>query len=185
MRGAAAPELGQGEGAASPVRESRPWLPGGPLPAALVTGHAAIDAEHGQLLSSMTSLRRICTDYAALPHCRQCAASTRRDCESGLISLLGDLLAFILDHFVHEEGIMRDTLMLAVDRDVCEAHIEDHAAISAKVQQIVARLEPEHLVERIRELDRLLSRWLNHHIALHDVLLVRWVDRQEFASLRR
>ena len=59
MRGAAAPALGQGEGAASPVRESRPWLPGGPLPAALVTGHAAIDAEHGQLLSSMTSLRRI------------------------------------------------------------------------------------------------------------------------------
>ena len=80
---------------------------------------------------------------------------------------------------------MRDSLLMTIDRDLCEAHIEDHAAISAKVQQIVARLEPEHLVERIRELDRLLSRWLNHHIALHDVLLVRWVDRQEFASLRR
>ena len=80
---------------------------------------------------------------------------------------------------------MRDTLMLAVDRDVCEAHIEDHAAISAKVQQIVSRLESDHLVERIRELDQLLSRWLTHHIALHDVLLVRWIDRQEFASLRR
>jgi hemerythrin len=29
----------------------------------------------------------------------------------------------------------------------------------------------------IRELDELLMRWVGNHIALHDILLVRWLER--------
>ena len=98
--------------------------------------------------------------------------------------MLGDLLAFILEHFRTEDEIMRDSLMLMVDREVCQAHMEDHAAISGKVQEIVAALDPMTTVVLIRELDALLMRWVGNHIALHDILLVRWLER-DGSSLRQ
>ena len=78
-----------------------------------------------------------------------------------------------------EETVMRDSLLLMVDRDVCEAHMEDHAAISSAVQQIVSSLDSSHIVSRIRELDTLLTRWMTNHIALHDMLLSRWISRED------
>lgn len=104
---------------------------------------------------------------------------TRHHCENQLVAMLGDVLSFILDHFKTEETIMRDSLMRMVDRELCEAHVEDHAAISSKVQEIIAKLDPMNSVALIRELDVLLSRWIVNHIALHDVLLVRWVQRED------
>ena len=95
------------------------------------------------------------------------------------MSLLGDLLAFIMDHFQTEEKLMRDSLMVLVDRDLCQAHMEDHAAISGKVQQIVAALDPMHTSALIRELDALLHTWVTHHVALHDLWLMRWVERED------
>jgi len=93
--------------------------------------------------------------------------------------MLGDVFAFILDHFKTEEMVMRDSLLLMVDRDVCEAHMEDHAAISSAVQKIVSSLDSQHIVSRIRELDALLARWETNHIALHDLILSRWIARED------
>ena len=74
---------------------------------------------------------------------------------------------------------MRDSMLLVIDRDVCQAHMEDHAEIAAKVQEIVSALDSHHVVSRIRELDALLARWVTNHIALHDMLLSRWIARDD------
>jgi hemerythrin-like metal-binding protein len=160
-------------------QEASPWLLGGELPPELVTGHKTIDAEHRLLLSCVASLRKVCVDHLNVASCCGCDPSARGSCENELVALLGDLLAFILDHFKNEEAIMRDSLLRMVDRDVCEAHMEDHAAISGKVLEIVASLDPMNSVGLIRDLDVLLSRWIVNHIGLHDVLLVRWVERED------
>lgn len=156
-----------------------PWQEGGALPAELVTGHPSIDFEHRQLLACMMATRQICHDLRGLPTCGQCIPERRSLCESDLIRILGDLLTFILDHFKTEEALMRDSLLLMLDRDVCEAHKEDHAAISASIHEIVARIDPMLTVQRLRELDHLLGRWITNHIMLHDMLLVRWIERED------
>lgn len=154
------------------------------LPPELLTGHPHLDAEHGLLLSSIANLRRVCVDQLRFQHCGHCDQDRRQHCEGTLVSMLGDLLAFILEHFRTEDEIMRDSLMLLVDREVCQAHMEDHAAISGKVQEIVAALDRMTTVVLIRELDALLMRWVGNHIALHDILLVRWLER-DGSSLRQ
>ena len=161
------------------VDRSVPSYPYKILPAALVTGHKYIDFEHQLLLNCMASLRQVCSGFPANEGCESCAASSRVACEGGLVSLLGDLLVFMMDHFQYEERLMRDSLLMMVDRDLCEAHMEDHAAISEKVQQIIARLNPMRISLLIRELDALLHGWVTHHIALHDIWLVRWTEREE------
>ncbi len=155
------------------------WLITGNLPPELVTGHRLIDLEHRFLISAIANLRRICIDQSNLVNCLGCGETVQEKCESQLIGMLGDIFAFILEHFKTEEGIMRDSLLLMVDRDVCRAHMEDHAEIAAKVQEIVSSLNPAHVVSRIRELDALLARWVTNHIALHDLLLSRWIARDD------
>ncbi len=151
-----------------------------PLPKELITGHAVIDQEHRLLLGCIRRLREICDDHdAARVSCAGCNPGLVADCESRLVGILGDLLAFILDHFRNEEHIMRDSLLLAIERETCEAHMEDHAAISSKVLEIVANLETPKTIQRLRELEELLLRWVTNHVSLHDMLLVRWLERED------
>ncbi len=149
------------------------------LPPELVTGHRHLDAEHRLLLECISNLRGICIDQVNFRHCSDCHQAQRNHCENHLVSMLGDLLAFILDHFRMEEEIMRDSLLQMVNREICEAHMEDHAAISGKVQEIVGALDPMNTVGLIRDLDGLLTRWVSNHIEMHDMLLVRWVERED------
>ncbi|UCV21719.1 hemerythrin domain-containing protein [Ferribacterium limneticum] len=155
------------------------WLSTGELPAELVTGHKLIDSEHRFLIAAIANLRRVCIDHVNLKDCTGCSDERQQRCEADVIAMLGDVFAFILDHFKTEEMVMRDSLLLMVDRDVCEAHMEDHAAISLAVQQIVSSLDSHHIVSRIRELDTLLARWETNHIALHDLILSRWIARED------
>lgn len=149
------------------------------LPADLKTGHPLLDTGHAHLLACVEGLRRICIDHRNFRSCAGCGGGARVKCEDQLVSMLGDLLAFVLDHFKVETQIMRDSLLLVVDREICEAHMEDHAAISGKVLEIVAALDPLNTVGRIRQLDVLLEQWLNNHMALHDNILARWVERED------
>lgn len=149
------------------------------LPAALKTGHPVLDDGHAHLLACIASLRRICIDPVNLATCGGCSEMARKGCEDQLVAMLGDLLAFVLDHFMLEAEIMRSSLLQVVDRAVCEAHMEDHAAISGKILEVVAALDPLNTVSRIRQLDVLLEQWTNHHMALHDMALARWVERED------
>ncbi|MBL8429472.1 MAG: hypothetical protein JNJ95_06245 [Dechloromonas sp.] len=74
---------------------------------------------------------------------------------------------------------MRESLLLLGDHDLCAAHMEDHAAISSTVQKIVSSLDHQQVVSQIRELDALLARWVTNHIALHDLMLSRWIARED------
>ena len=164
-------------GEASPFNE----LLGRNLPAGLNTGIAQVDFGHAQLLSCIAALRNLCA-HPTNNSCTTCDIAPQGKCEPALIGLLGDLLAFILDHFHIEEKAMRDSLLYMVDRHVCEAHMEDHALISEKIQQIVAAIDPSITVQQVRELEKLLVRWESNHIVLHDQALERWILRQDILA---
>ena len=148
------------------------------LPAALDTGYPMVDAEHQQLLACMRTLRGLCDGLYSRNDCSGCSAVRRQQCDGNLVGLLGDLLAFILEHFQTEEAAIHDSLLRIVDRDLCEAHAEDHAEIATKVQEIVCALNPLRSVLLLRELDRLLQRWLENHIQMHDLVVARWMKHE-------
>jgi hemerythrin-like metal-binding protein len=155
------------------------WLATGQLPPALVTGNQLIDSEHCFLISALADLGKVCVDQASVKDCSACGLVRQRCCEELVVDMLGDLIAFVLDHFRTEEALMRDSLLLMVDRFACEAHMEDHAAISARVLEIVSSLDPLRIVSRIRELNGVLSCWTVNHIARHDQFLLPWISRED------
>lgn len=150
------------------------------LPSELVTGNSRLDFDHQQLLACMARLEAICQQrQVTTASCGICPSTVKKTCQGNLVALLGDILAFILDHFQHEEQVMRDSLLMMVDRDVCEAHMEDHAAISAKVQEVVSALDIAQTPVLIGDLENLLESWVNNHIILHDLWLARWLQRED------
>lgn len=152
-----------------------------PLAMELQTGNLTIDGEHRQLYALLQTARSICLDMAVHRDCRSCSEARRAHCENALVKVLGDLLIFILDHFKTEESIMRESLLIMIDRLLCETHMEDHAAISAKIERIIAALDPLQTVSQLRELDTVLGRWATLHIATHDMALVNWIEREDSA----
>ncbi len=148
----------------------------GDLPAELHTGHTLINQEHRQVLMIIQRLRQVCPHFVEGKLCTSCSDEVSDTCQSGLMSLLGDLFAFILEHFRHEEKLMRESLMLSMDRELCDAHMEDHAEIATKVQEVVMGIDKGQTASMIRELDVLLHRWLNHHISLHSMMLGQWLE---------
>lgn len=158
-----------------------PAVPDGLLAVELLTGNLTIDADHQQLYAILKAGRSVCLDMAAHRSCSACAPERRDHCENHLLKLLGDLLSFILDHFKMEEAMMRDSLLVMVDRMRCESHVEDHAAISSKIERIIAALDSLHTVDLLRELDFLLGAWITKHIATHDMALVNWIEREDSA----
>ena len=156
-------------------------LQGDQLPADFLTGNLVVDTEHQRLYALLRSAHHICIDMDGYRDCSGCLRSRRGHCDGSLLKLLGDLLSFSLDHFRTEEGLMRDSLLIMVDRLQCEEHIEDHAAMSSRIERIIAALDDRHTVELLREVNEVLANWVMTHIRTHDVRLVSWIEREDSA----
>lgn len=142
------------------------------VPPELLTGNPEIDNEHRLLLRAIEGLRNICDRFEDAADCQGCAHVGARGCDNFLVETLGDLLMFLVDHFRNEEDLMRVGRVSIVDRELCERHKEDHAAISHAVQEIIGALAPQRTVDHIRRLHSLLENWVCNHIRLHDMVLV-------------
>ncbi|MFZ2269713.1 MAG: hemerythrin domain-containing protein [Azonexus sp.] len=146
-----------------------------------LTGNPTIDAEHQELYAILKMARSICVDMLALRNCAGCDVARRDHCESHLLKLLGDLLFSIVEHFKVEESMMRESLLIMVDHLQCELHMEDHAAISSKIERIIAALDTLPTVDLLREVEKVLASWVMNHIATHDMTLVNWIEREDSA----
>ncbi|MBL8449041.1 MAG: hemerythrin domain-containing protein [Dechloromonas sp.] len=138
------------------------------------TGHAEIDLEHSLLLACVDRLNTVCRIPDSRCSCRDCLVRMQSECHADLGNLLGDLLMYLVDHFRTEETLMRSHGVARIAPDFCERHKEDHAAIALTIQELTASLDPLQTADLVRRLHRLLSYWLQDHIARHDAVLVRF-----------
>lgn len=149
------------------------------LPPELACGNRLIDDEHRSLLESIGNLKQVCSDYRGSVDCQACSGDHRRDCERKLLCMLGDIIEFIIEHFQHEETLMRRTLLPIMNAAAYDEHVEAHANISSGVIGILSSLTPEITVEKIRDLELSLHGWLVGHIHQHDLPLAEWLQRDD------
>lgn len=149
------------------------------LPPELACGNRLIDEEHRSLLESIGHLKRVCSDYRNVADCQSCSDEHRRGCEHKLLRMLGDIIEFIIEHFEHEETLMRRTLLPIMNEPAYKEHVEAHANISAGVIGILSSLTPDITVEKIRDLELSLHGWLIGHIYQHDLPLADWLKRDD------
>lgn len=133
----------------------------------LLTGNSEADCEHRLLLNAITRLRGVTSE---LEH--QDAIDLQE-----FVDILGDFLAFLVDHFFAEEKLMKACGLTVKEKELCDRHMEDHAAISDTVLRIVSTLDTPQTVPLVRQLHAVLQDWLEHHIQIHDAVLVRLIGQ--------
>jgi len=116
----------------------------------LVTGNAAIDAQHKQLVTAVNSLLEACTGGKG---------------RAALISTLEFLISYTLKHFADEEKIQ-----LQCKYPDYENHKKIHESFKVTVSELAKQLHDEGpTVSLVAKVNSNLGKWLVSHIQREDM----------------
>ena len=134
----------------------------GTLPVLPLTGNGQIDEEHAHLYDILQRTLSLC--HVSYPECTQCAPDTRRHCTDSAIDLITDALKFMVEHFRHEETLLKQQPQLAG----VPAHLDSHAELSRRMSQLIGDYEDNNTALCLFRLVETLHMWLHKHIQEHD-----------------
>lgn len=139
------------------------------IPKELETGISIVDEEHRRLRESIDALRSICAEFDSKQNCAGCTDEKITACDTALLDCLTKLLGFMVEHFRNEENLMKDLGVSAKQHERYLLHAEDHANITDHVALLAHPRSRQETVRVIADTASLIARWLDHHIAHHDV----------------
>jgi hemerythrin-like metal-binding protein len=137
------------------------------LPEPLRTGISLVDQEHGYLIDLLDRLHRICPRPDSV--CDGCEPAKATHCENDLGTLFVELLEFMVEHFRHEEDLMRT---LGLPRNVRELHAEAHADIAQRIRALIDP-NPDNFAIKPAEFRQTVMAWLEDHIKNWDMQITR------------
>lgn len=136
------------------------------LPPEIRTGIELIDREHAQLIQLEDRLAHCCSITRG--QCDACPADSQNKCNETTNDIFSELLEFMCEHFMHEEG-----LMIGVPREMAQAHKFEHAEISGRLAELISHNVGRAIPASPLELSRLVEDWLHDHIVRWDLPLAR------------
>lgn len=142
-------------------------------PVELETGIPIIDAEHQRLRELIGQLQGICDSYCDKFSCSGCGDDRILSCEQQLIACLTEILGFMVDHFSHEERLLKSRHMTQAEKDLFAVHVEDHVQLIENVVAITTLEDLQRTVRRIAETAAILDRWITEHIRRYDVPMLQ------------
>jgi hemerythrin-like metal-binding protein len=144
----------------------------GKLPALPLTGNAQIDEEHTRLHDILHRTLSLC--HVSYPECTQCAPDTRRHCTDTAIDLITDALKFMVEHFRHEETLLKQQSQITGVQD----HLDNHAELSRRMSQLIGDYEDNNTALCLFRLVETLHVWLHKHILEHDLPFINQMTTQ-------
>jgi hemerythrin-like metal-binding protein len=139
----------------------------------LETGISIIDEEHRHLREFIGGLRTICAEFDSKQTCAGCTNEKITACDAALLDYVTELLGFMVEHFRNEEDLMKDRGLGAQQQERYLLHAEDHANIAERIAVLTHPRSRQETVRVIADTASLVARWLDHHIAHHDVPMLQ------------
>lgn len=133
-----------------------------PLPRTLITGVDLIDGEHAYLTEKLDQAKRICDRKK-----ETCPAheDSLPPYDKTLDEILTELLAYMVEHFRHEEG-----LMVGLPKWMKEQHVIEHANIAERFSELIRNGGgSEDLIASPSALQGIINNWLEDHIKQWDI----------------
>ena len=136
-----------------------------------------IEAEHHLLGEKLVAVVHLCPTHESRTDCHGCPHALSHQCSNTLQDMVGELLAYMVSHFHHEEALMRRWGLLTHARDVCDRHMEDHGDISQAFRELAKTLHGHNPLPQVRKLQSLLNAWIGPHMMEHDQPLLALLSR--------
>jgi hemerythrin-like metal-binding protein len=137
------------------------------LPAIPPTGNDLIDHNHTLLQNILRQAKSLCREGAA--DCHRCPTEQQQCCTANAIDIVTDVLKTMIEHFRHEESLMRHYPCPAA----ADEHIQAHADISHRMSQLIADYADNNTAMFLHRLRETLHAWLKHHVVEHDLPLIK------------
>lgn len=136
------------------------------LPDLPLTGNAVIDHKHTILQNILRQAKSLCCRHS--PHCQHCSPDRQQDCTVHAVDIVTDALKTMIEHFRHEETLMRQY----ATPKATEEHQQAHADISQRMNQLIGDYADNNTAMFLHRLTETLHAWLRHHVAEHDLPLI-------------
>lgn len=144
-----------------------------------------IQHEHAMLSEKLSVLRGHCV---ALSSCRgdcTCDEVAKLACADQIVTDIGDLLNYMVEHFRHEETLMKDFGLHRIAPKLFGEHVEAHATMSEALSELVGALEEHDPYPHLTGLINFVAGWLHDHVANQDEALLQALQNPAWAvSLR-
>jgi hemerythrin-like metal-binding protein len=135
-------------------------------------GNPVIDQDHHALAQLIERVGMVCGN-SLNPECQcdQCPEGKPKHCFASLIEIGHEIMVLMLDHFHHEDELMKSLPNNRSTKEHCVAHRLEHVHFSTKYNQSVAPINVRHPVVGLRTLDTFISDWIRNHIFEYDMQL--------------
>ena len=131
-----------------------------------------IAEEHALLRAHLHTLIIDCTKLQATDPGCLCATEITAHCFDRALQHVGELLAYIVNHFRHEEVVMRQFDLPVSNPAMFEEHTREHAELSEGFSRLASEIDDKNPLPQLKQLHALMDSWLHQHILVHDKQLL-------------
>ena len=131
-----------------------------------------IGEEHALLKAHLHALIEDCARLNGAEHRCECTADDTAGCADRALQHVGELLAYVVTHFSHEEKVMRQFNLPALNRPMYDEHVQEHARLSEGFSRLASAIDERNLLPHLKQLHDLMDRWLQKHILVNDNALL-------------
>ena len=127
-----------------------------------------IGDEHALLQTHLHALIVDCAKLNGAERDCYCGENTTTGCVDRALQHVGELLAYIVGHFNHEEKVMREFNLPTLDRALFDEHVQEHARLSEGFSHLASAIDERNPLPHLKQLHDLMESWLHQHILVHD-----------------
>jgi hemerythrin len=142
----------------------------------LIAALPQLDAEHAKLRELGADVARYCPRLAENTHCALCDNLMASECADIVLNTLSVLASHWAMHSINEEALMRRACPQRGFKKRFGAHLEDHAALSAQLAKLSAKMPAMPPSDVIVDILGLTRRMLDEHVTTHDNELIQLIS---------
>lgn len=142
-------------------------------------GNPEIDEDHHALAQLIHKVANVCKcSLRSVCDCDNCPESKPIDCFDSLVEIGHEIMLRMIEHFHHEEELMKSLRRNRVTRDHCVAHKQEHVNFSTRYNQAVSKINANRPVVGLRTLETFIIDWVRSHVLEYDMKLAALLETE-------
>ena len=137
-------------------------------------GNPEMDRDHQALARLIEKVGDVCRhSHSSDPECNcdKCPEGKPKLCFDALTDIGHEIMVQILDHFHHEDELMKSLPRDRSTREHCAEHRREHVRFSSRYNKAVAQIDARHPVIGLRTVNAFIFDWIRGHILEYDMKL--------------
>jgi hemerythrin-like metal-binding protein len=135
-------------------------------------GNPEMDGDHHALVLLIEKVGLVCENSLNQRcDCDKCPEGNPQLCFATLIEIGHEIMVRMLEHFHHEDDLMKSLPRNHSTVEHCLVHRGEHVSFSTRYNRAVAQISARQPVIGLRSLDTFITDWIRSHILEYDMKL--------------